>query len=316
VERIGNAELEIVQPAGYAHGERGNPLSLAFLPRLKQSDVVHCLAWNTLSTDLAVAYGRLTQRPVFVTDVGGGARRTLQRWLPIGDWVREFLLIAEVAREQFARFSAKTRIIYAGVDLELFHPGTEQRRGVIFVGRLLPHKGIDYLIRAVDPTVPLTIVGRPYMERYSELCRELAAGKNVRFVTDATDAEVAQLLRSAEVAVLPSVYTTVFGDRNGLPELLGFAAMEAMASGTATICTRVGGLPELVVDGESGFLVPPNDSDALGERIRQILRDPAMGRALGRAGRERIEARFSWPAVAARCIEAYESAIERAHAHA
>jgi glycosyltransferase involved in cell wall biosynthesis len=83
--------------------------------------------------------------------------------------------------------------------------------------------------------------------------------------------------------------------------------MEAMACGAPVICTRVGGLPELVVDGVTGFLVPPNDPAALAARISQLLSQPELARTMGQASRRRIEERFTWDGVAQRCLEAYVS---------
>ncbi len=111
--------------------------------------------------------------------------------------------------------------------------------------------------------MPLKIVGRPYHDDYFQLLQRLAAGKDVTFVTAASDEQVLAAYQGAAVAVLPSVNRTVYGDTTALPEILGFTLMEAMACGAAAICTRVGALSEVVVDGESGFIVPPSDPAAL-----------------------------------------------------
>jgi glycosyltransferase involved in cell wall biosynthesis len=307
--REGALEIRNYRPLLYARGERFNPVSLRLAAALADVDVVHCVCWNTLLTDTSVLLARALGKKAFVTDVGGGASLTLRRWLPIERLVDGFLLIAEKAREQFAQVDSRARIIYAGIDVERYAPpATEDgRRGVLFVGRLLPHKGINYLIDAVDAAIPLRIVGRPYHEEYFELLRRLSAGKDVTFLTEATDEEVLEEYRSCAVAVLPSVNTTIYGHHTDLPELLGFTAMEAMACGVPVICTRVGGLPELVVDGVTGFLVPPNDPAALAARISQLVSNPELARTMGRAARQRIEERFTWDGVARRCLEAYAS---------
>ena len=300
-------ELRVYKPLLWARGERFNPLSARLAAAFVDVDVVHCVCWNTLLTDTSVLFARALGKRAFVTDVGGGASLTLRRWLPIERLVDGFLLIAEKAREQFADVDSRAQIIYAGIDVGRYTPPAETRgrRGVLFVGRLLPHKGINYLVEAVDAATPLRIVGRPYHAEYLELLRRISEGKDVTFSTEATDAEVLEEYRSCAVAVLPSVNTTVYGSHTGLPELLGFTAMEAMACGAPVICTRVGGLPELVVDGVTGFLVPPNDPAALAARIAQLISQPELARAMGRAARRRIEEHFTWDAVAQRCLEAY-----------
>lgn len=305
--QLDELEIRTVRPLAEIRGERLNPLSLRFLAALRDADVIHCLAWNTVVSDLAVLFGRATGKRVFVTDVGGGASVTLQRSLPLARLVHGFLLIAEAGTGQFERYRDRIRIILAGIDTERFRPddSPEARSGVLFVGRLLPHKGVDDLIRAVPPDVPLSIVGRPYSPEYYELLQDYARDKDVRFVTDASDDEVLRLYQRAAVAVLPSVYRTVYGHYAPLPELLGFTAMEAMACGTPVICTRVGGLPELVVDGVSGYLVPPNSPEALRDRIESLLSQPDHARQMGAAARDRIESHFTWESVAARCLTAY-----------
>lgn len=98
------------------------------------------------------------------------------------------------------------------------------------------------------------------------------------FFTDASDEDIARAYQTSAVAVLPSVYEDVHGRRGAAPQLLGLTLLEAMASATPMVCTNVGGLPEIVEDGVTGFVVPPNDSAALAERVSRLLDDPALAR--------------------------------------
>jgi len=107
------------------------------------------------------------------------------------------------------------------------------------------------------------------------------------------------------VLALPSVERTCYGRAVRVSELLGLVVLEAMASGTPVVASRIGGLPEVVEDGVSGFLVPPGDVAALRERLAQILRDPALGRRLGANARAVVLERFTWAKVAERCLAAY-----------
>ncbi len=305
---IDGLEIHTYEPFRWLRGEQANPFTAGFLRSLRGMDVVHCTAWNTLVTDLAICFARTTGKRAFVTDVGGGASLTLHRFLPVAKWVHRYLLIAAVGGREFLAHQDRWRIIWAGIDTERYRPPEEpERRGVLFVGRLLPHKGIDVLIQAVGGDTPLTLVGHPYHAEYFALLEGLARGKDVTFVTDASDEQVVRFYQQAAVSVLPSVNRTVYGATFELPELLGFAAMEAMACGAATICTRVGGLPELMVDGETGYLVPPGDPVALGQRIAELLADRGLAERLGRAARRRIEDHFTWAHVAERCLDAYRS---------
>jgi glycosyltransferase involved in cell wall biosynthesis len=303
----GELEIRTHTALGYPRGERLNPVSVGFLRDLSGVDVIHCTSWNTLVTDMAVSFARLTGKRAFVTDIGGGASRTLQRFLPVSRWVDGYLLIAEQGGAQFTAYRDRWSIIYGGIDTEHYRPAENiERRGVLFVGRLLPHKGIDTLIEALEPGMPLRIVGRPYHDEYFALLQRLAIGKDVTFVTTAGDAEVLAAYQRSAVSVLPSVNRTVYGAYNELPELLGFTLLEAMSCGAAVICTRVGGLPEVVLDGECGYIVPPSDPVTLRDRLRRVLSDPEHAARLGQAARRRIEERFTWEEVVWRCLAAYQ----------
>jgi glycosyltransferase involved in cell wall biosynthesis len=306
-ETDGALEVAIHRPLRYVHGSRINPFSVSFLADLKDAEVIHCGSWNTLATDFSVMFARATGKKVFVTDVGGGASLSLVRRLPIARWVDRFLLIAEEGGFSLQAHRERWSILFAGIDTDRFSPpgGDAGREGVLFVGRLLPHKGIDVLIRALPPGVPLRIVGRPYHDEYLALLHRLAEGKQVTFVTDATDEQILGFYRSAAVSVLPSVNHTVYGDYTPLPELLGFTAMEAMACGAPVVVSRVGGMHHVVDDGTTGYLVPPGDPEALGERLQRLLADPALAARMGAAARRRIEDLFTWDRVAERCLEAY-----------
>jgi starch synthase len=111
------------------------------------------------------------------------------------------------------------------------------------------------------------------------------------------------------VLALPSVDHTCYGRHIAVVELLGLAVLEAMASGTPAVCSRVGGLPEIVEDGVTGLLVEPGDVDGLRERLDEVMRDPALAARLGRNARERALERFTWEACATRCLAAYREIV-------
>ena len=142
-----------------------------------------------------------------------------------------------------------------------FSPCEQVRKdgSVLFVGRLLPHKGIDDLIKAVPSDMPLEIIGRPTEPRYFDDLRALAEGKRVMFRTACSDEQMIEAYRRATCVVLPSVYQTMYGEKTSVPELLGQTLLEGMACGTPAICTDVASMPEVVEDRVTGFVVPPND---------------------------------------------------------
>src|SRR5205085_10832980 len=116
----------------------------------------------------------------------------------------------------------------------------------------------------------------------------LAAGRRVRFTGPVADDDLPALYRRASVFVLPTVETTCYGGSVAVTELLGLSVLEAMASGTPVVASRTGGLPEVVRDGETGFLVTPGDVPELHDRLDRLLRDPALARRMGRAARELV----------------------------
>ena len=294
-----------------AAGPDLSALSPGFFRWVRWADVIHCHQVRTLSTDAAVTWGRLLGTPTFVSDLGGGERYTLSYHLPILRWPRAFLLVSEYSRRLALEEPARTRpnrveVVYGGVDPERFSPGpAEPGGGALFVGRLLPHKGIDVLIEAVDGTFALDVVGRVYDPRYFVDLKKRSRGKPVRFHTSVADAELVERYRRALVTVLPSVYEDCYGRRTRIPELLGLAALESLACGTPAIVTDVASLPECVRDGITGFVVPPNDARAIRERIYYLAAHPERAAEMGRRGREDVLARFTWDAEAARCEAAY-----------
>ncbi len=203
-------------------------------------------------------------------------------------------------------------MIYGGADPCRFAPDpAEHRQGVLFVGRLTPPKGIDCLIAALPRGASLRIAGsvghdpQPPEHEYPLLLRNLAAGRDVEFLGAVPDSDLPALYRQAAVLALPSVERTCYGRHLRVTELLGLVLLEAMASGTPVIGSRLGALPEVIQDGITGFLVEPGNVTELRERLAEILCDPERARWMGRNARELVLDRFTWRACAERCLAAY-----------
>jgi starch synthase len=113
--------------------------------------------------------------------------------------------------------------------------------------------------------------------------------------------------------VLPSVYRDREGRETLVPELLGQTLLEAMACGTPVVCTRVASLPEVVEDGVSGIIVPPNDPPALGAAIRWLRDHPVEAGRMGTAGRARVLERFTWDRVVRQCLAIYGGTASSDH---
>jgi glycosyltransferase involved in cell wall biosynthesis len=169
----------------------------------------------------------------------------------------------------------------------------------------LPHKGVNDLVDAIEADQALQVIGQPYDPVYLRDLRARAAGKRVAFRHDCEDPALVRAYRQALCLVLPSVYRTLYGQETLVPELLGQTLLEAMACATPVVCTRVASLPEIVVDGVTGFIVPPNNPAALRQRLRWLHDHPAETELMGRAARRRVLDRFTWPAVVRRCLNLY-----------
>ncbi len=276
------------------------------------TEIIHAHQFPVPATDiiiLSALFRRGTR--VFLTDHGGATPYSLGHRLRIERFAAGTLFVSEFSRklwQEAGRWCERSAVIYAGVDTQRFSPSSSpgDRAGtVLYVGRLLPHKGVDYLIQAVDDKLRLEVVGRPYSLTYYEHLRGLAQGKSVQFSTAVTDDELIEKYRRASVVVLPSVYRDCYGNWHGNAELLGLTLLEAMACGTPVICTDVGGMPEVVVHGETGYIVPPNDPQALREALHTIADHPSTIARMGAAARQHVLSRFTWQNVVRHCLSYY-----------
>jgi glycosyltransferase involved in cell wall biosynthesis len=197
-----------------------------------------------------------------------------------------------------------------GVDTELFTPAEHRvRNRVIAIASAdVPLKGVSHLLHAVarlrvERDLELQLVAKLEPNGPTEkLIAELGISDIVHSSSGVTDAELAALLSSAEVACIPSLY-----------EGFSLPAVEAMASGTPIVASRAGALPEVVgVDGECARLVNPGDVDDLTRVLGELLDSPLEMRRLGAAGRRRAVDVFSWESVAAQTVSVYERAMMEA----
>jgi glycosyltransferase involved in cell wall biosynthesis len=306
-EQIGRLEV-VVLDAHYVRGQRSNPIAAAIPMALRGAGIVHCHQQHVIASSVAAAIARLTCRRVFVTDLGGGGL-DVSSFVSTDSWYHGHLHISEYSRRVAGHSTlGAARVILGGVDTARFSPGGQAGDGVLFVGRILPHKGIHDLIDAVPPDVPLRIVGKPMDREYLKALCARAKGKHVTFIHDADDVALVEEYRRAACVVLPSVYTTPDGHATEIPELLGQTLLEAMACARPVICTDVASMPEIVVDGENGFVVPPGDPCALRTAIERVTADRVGADALGWTGRGHVLERFQWEQVVDRCLDAYAAA--------
>ncbi|WP_422925928.1 glycosyltransferase family 4 protein [Singulisphaera sp. PoT] len=287
-----------------------NAVSWDLPAALADADLVHIHVPYTRSSELGILIAKQDHKPICVTD-HGGASSTIGLNLGCLDLADRIVAYSDFGAA-LHRSTTPIETIKGGVDASTFClPDTRPERGhVLFVGRLLPHKGIDYLIESLPPGVPLKVVGRPFREDYTWRINHLAVGKPVEFITDADDATLRELYQSAWVTVLPSVYHDCFGASHVAPELMGFALLESMACGTPAIGSRVGGMPEFIRDGETGYIY--DSLDQLTDRILTLVESPDLVETMGQRGRQAVEAEFDLKVAGRKLYDLYRSLFEQA----
>jgi alpha-maltose-1-phosphate synthase len=218
----------------------------------------------------------------------------------------------------------RVHVIHNGIDTELFAPEPDpealsrigidpDRPVVVYVGRITRQKGLPHLLRAmreVRPEVQLVLAASApdtdeIAREVDDGVAELAKQRTVVHLQDQIDRpDVIRLLSSASLFVCPSVY-----------EPLGIVNLESMACETAVVASDVGGIPEVVVDGETGRLVHYDPDDAAGfeagltAAIDDLLSDSDRLQEMGRAGRERAVRDFAWPTIARQTVDLYDQVV-------
>lgn len=322
---------------------------LVFASENMTADVAHCHTWYAHFAGILakMLYGI----PLVVTvhslePLRPWKREQLGRGYDVSSWVEKTALemadaviaVSTSTKEDVLRLFPKidpdkVSIIYNGIDVnqykEVENTAVLQKFGirtdkpyVLFVGRMTRQKGLLYLLKAaakLDPDAQLVLCAgdADTPEMQAELEGMVNALKQIRsgvvWIPEMVSREEAIALYSqAAVFCCPSIY-----------EPFGIINLEAMACGTPVVASAVGGIKEVVVDGETGFLVDPGlsdepphdpkDADAfaarLAEKINELIRDPALAKKMGQAGRQRVEKHFSWQSIALQTKELYAKLI-------
>ncbi len=317
---------------------------LAMAADPSDADIVHCHTWYTHLGGLLVQHANSV--PLVITvhslePLRPWKREQLGGGYDLSSWVERTALesadaviaVSRGTRDDLLRHFAvepeRVHILHNGIDAEFFapDPATDalERHGVdptrpyvLFVGRITRQKGIVHLVRAIgrlDPEIGVVLAaGQPDTP---ELAAEVEAGvaaaqqgrPNVVWIPDMLSREeIRQLYSHAAIFVCPSVY-----------EPFGITNLEAMACERPVVATAVGGIPEVVVDGETGLLVPvafnpdepmsPADPDQLARdlaaAINALMADPDGRARMGAAGRRRAVEQFSWSSIAAQTVALY-----------
>lgn len=218
------------------------------LASLCRADVIYIHQCLCSVGILVASHARLLGRRVVGIDHGGGE-------YPLLYWNTETSLVfdafhaqSEFAAASFRVFDAPVHVIPGPVDTEMFVPPAHPAREmdlVVALGRIMPHKGFDRIIKALPPGLRLVIVGQPYDADYVRDLQELSRGKDVTLRSDLDDQAVRALLQRAGLFVHASTHTDYRGTFHQKPELLGLAPLEALSSGLPALVSGAGSLPEL-----------------------------------------------------------------------
>lgn len=316
-------------------------VDLSMAAAVGEAELVHSHTWYAnmgghiakLLHDIphvVTAHSLEPRRPWKAEQLGGGyavsswAERTAYEAadavIAVSDGMRTDILDAYPALDP-----DRVHVVRNGIDTELYQPDRDtdvlarlgidpDRPSVIFVGRITRQKGVPHLLAAAHQFHPdaqlILCAGAPDTAELGDLTRsEVEALKaerdGVHWIHEMLPRpDIVQLLTHATVFVCPSVY-----------EPLGIVNLEAMACGTAVVASAVGGIPEVVDDGETGILVPYDETrpgtfeQRIADGVNELLTDPDRAKVMGELGRQRVVADFGWNTVAEATVEVYRTAL-------
>ncbi|MBW1740962.1 MAG: glycosyltransferase family 4 protein [Deltaproteobacteria bacterium] len=266
----------------------------------------HAMCWFRRKKDFKVVY-RSGGREFYITD------RLFSRC------VDYFISSSHYNAAQVQdHYKVPVEVIHNGVDINKFKPrkrnlnladrlGLKDSKVIITIGRLVGWKGLQVLMGALPdikkaiPNVRWIVVGGgPYRDALQLKCRELKLQDSVVFSGEIPHDRLPEFISLADVMVQPSIAEEAFG----------ITLVEAMACGIPAVGSRIGGIPEIIVHGQTGFLVPPRDKEALAEAIIKVLHDDHLRRRYGANSRERVVEHFTWASNARRLLEIFRSLSE------
>ena len=284
--------------------------------RTNPVDVIHVHGLRPLpstgSLDIPVIFTNHTSGFLRRLDKGSGELRKLRKRM---DHLAHVLAPSEELCEASRKvgYTGPVTFIANGVDTERFKPSASALRGewgietnevvVLLARRLVDKNGVIVFADAVKAlsTLPVRLVfagDGPERGRVEDILRGNGMMERALFLGNVDNQRMPDIYNAADISVLPSFM-----------EATSITGLESMATGLPLVGTRVGGIPALIDDGETGLLVEPGDPDGLGKAIRSLVEQPALRQAYGKAGREKAVAHFSWRRIAKRTADIYAQAI-------
>jgi len=302
---------------------------MADLSRDVEYDVLHVHDW--LTAPAGISFKHFLSKPMVLTvhstEYGRSSLHSPDSYAIDGiEWWATYEANKIIVTTDFMRREVcdhfhvpweKVEIVPNGIDLRKFPEGVDRdavrrRYGihaneklVLCVGRLVPQKGVEFLIRAVPlmvsrhPEAKFVIVGDGWLKSHLEyLARSTEHGWKISFTGFIPDSELVALLKSADVLVVPSIY-----------EPFGIVAIEGMAAGVPVVATQIGGLGEIIEQNKTGLLVYSRNPDSIAWGVDRVLSDPNHSKWLTQNALEKVQKTYSWEAIAMKTIKIYEEVV-------
>ncbi|MEW8996622.1 MAG: glycogen synthase [Thermoanaerobacter sp.] len=305
-------------------------IDLAMVKDEIDSDILHCHTWYTFMAGFLAK--KLYDKPLVVTihsleplrpwkeeQLGNGYK--LSSWMERTgiEAADRVIAVSHGSKEDILKYynipEEKVEVIYNGIDLNQYQKTDRniarkkygiEGKYILFVGRISRQKGITYLIDAVkylpkDIKVVLCASSPDTQEVLEEVEQKVKLYDNIIWINKMVEKEeIIELYSNAEVFVCPSIY-----------EPFGIINLEAMACKTPVVASATGGIKEVVVHEETGFLVEPGNSEELAKYINILLNNKDLAVKFGENGRKRVEEMFSWESIAKKTYEMYKDVIEK-----
>ncbi len=320
--------LQLFNTAQFGKEAREQKLFYKAIPFLnrKSYDIIHCQFGNFGIMGLAFRQIGLIEGKLITQFRGQDISKYLQKrgkkvykkLFKQGDF---FVSNCEFFRKRAIKLGCdedKIVVLGSGIDCSKFaftprHFPPDGKVKIATIGRLIEKKGIEYGIRAIAslaetyPNIEYNIIGDgPLKEPFQKLIQELNVGHIVKLLGWKQQEELIEILDNSHILIAPSV-TAADGNQDAPVNTL----KEAMAMGLPVIGTLHGGIPELIEDGISGFLVPERDSDAIADKVNYLIEHPEIWSDMGQAGRKRVETKYNMEQLNDELVTIYQQVLNK-----
>jgi glycosyltransferase involved in cell wall biosynthesis len=304
-----------------------NPISLSLIKALTNEnfDIIHIHQMYTFFNLFSSLSGWTKRIPTVLTDHGGGWRLAAIPHI-CANLPNAFAAVSEFSLQRMLYFAPKkrdrSRVVYGGVNTDVFHfsPKSVKLRErlaltdeyvVLYLGRVLPNKGVDVAIKALrlmPRNTRLLVVGPILDFEYFSYLKRLVSKdieRKVTFLGEVNNQDLPDYYNICDVFVQPSLYFDYHGRYHRVSELLGLAKFEAMACGKSVVVSKVGGLPEKIIKGENGYTFEPGNEKELARYVTDLLMDETLRKKVGAKALSTVQRELTWNKIASNVLEFY-----------